>query len=103
MTNKQLKNKIKKSFEEKTPDILDGIKKDVENETQIKAPLTKIGLRKLVDRCERLSKSNIKVQKILLETAIINNWKNVYLPREEELQAVSNELRDDFRSLLGLE
>lgn len=67
------------------------------------APLTKTGLEKLIERCMRLSKENIRIQKLLLETAIINNWKNVYLPREEELQAVNNEVVDDLKSMFGLE
>lgn len=67
------------------------------------APLTEIGLEKLVARCERLSKNNPKVQKAILEAAIINNWKNVYLPRESELAAISEEFRDEFKSMFGLE
>ena len=100
---KELNNELLMVLNTKDEELLELYQEYIQMRDNIKAPLTKIGLRKLVDRCERLSKSNIKVQKILLETAIINNWKNVYLPREEELQAVSNELRDDFRSLLGLE
>ena len=67
------------------------------------APLTESGLEKLVERCERLSKGNVKVQRLLLESAIINNWKNVYPPREEEIQAANQEVADELRSLFGLE
>lgn len=67
------------------------------------APLTESGLEKLVERCERLSKNNIEIQKVLLENAIINNWKNVYLPRETELEAISADMRNEFKALLGLE
>ena len=69
----------------------------------IKAPLTIEGLHKLISRCERLSKNNIRVQKALLETAIINSWKNVYLPREEELKSITNETIDDLKSMFGLD
>jgi hypothetical protein len=69
----------------------------------IKAPLTPVGLKKLVDRCRRLAKKDVRIEKILLETALINNWKNVYLPREEELQAVRNETIEDLRVLFGLD
>ena len=48
----------------------------------INAPLTKRGLKMLIDRVDRLSGFNLEVQKQLLETAIINNWKNVYSPNE---------------------
>lgn len=67
------------------------------------APLTEIGLEKLVDRCERLSKYNVKIQKAILEAAIINNWKNVYLPRESELDAITTEFKDEFKAFFGLE
>lgn len=69
----------------------------------INAPLTENGLEKLVERCNRLSKNNVRVQKVLLENAIINNWKNVYLPRETELQALNQDVVEDFKSLLGLD
>jgi hypothetical protein len=69
----------------------------------IDAPLTKTGLEKLIERCKRLSKDNIRIQRLLLESAIINNWKNVYLPRETEVQAVNKEVIDDLKSMFGLE
>jgi hypothetical protein len=56
----------------------------VEMRKGINAPLTKRGLEMLITRCERLSEFNTSVQKALLETAIINNWRNVYAPRAEE-------------------
>ena len=67
------------------------------------APITSAGLKNLVERCNRLSKNNVRVQKVLLETAIINNWKNVYLPREEEINALNQDAVNDFKNLLGLE
>lgn len=66
-------------------------------------PLSEIGLVKLIERCERLSKNNIKVQKAILEAAIINNWKNVYLPRESELEAISADLRQEMIGFFGLD
>lgn len=67
------------------------------------APLSDIGLVKLIERCKRLSKDNVRIEKLILETAIINNWKNVYLPREEEIQATNQEVIEDLRNLFGLE
>ena len=67
------------------------------------APLTPKALEMLIARCERLSKNNIRVQKLLLENAIINGWKNVFLPKESELESVTQEYKDDIRQLLGLE
>lgn len=56
----------------------------IEMRKDIKSPLTRRGLEMLITRCERLSDFNIGIQKALLETAIINNWRNVYTPRAEE-------------------
>ena len=67
------------------------------------APLTAKGLEMLIARCERLSKNNVRVQKLLLENAIINGWKNVFLPKESELETITQEYRDDIKSLLGIE
>lgn len=66
------------------------------------APLSARALQMLITRCERLSKNNIKVQKLLLENAIINGWKNVFLPKESELESIGDEYREDMRALLGL-
>ena len=40
----------------------------------------------LIQRCERLSNFDYELQKALVEAAIINNWKNVYLPNEQDIQ-----------------
>ena len=66
-------------------------------------PLSPKALEMLIARCERLSKNNIRVQKLLLENAIINGWKNVFLPKESELENVTQEYKDDIKSLLGIE
>ena len=67
------------------------------------APLDARALKMLIARCERLSKANVRVQKLLLENAIINGWKNVFLPNESELEGVNNEYKDDIKNLLGIE
>ena len=64
----------------------------------MKMPLTKRGLEMLIARCDRLSNFNVRVQKVLLETAIINNWKNVYLPKDEEIKAANKEVLDELKS-----
>lgn len=64
----------------------------------MKMPLTKRGLQMLINRCERLSNFNIRVQKVLLETAIINNWKNVYLPKEEEVREANREVLEELKN-----
>lgn len=64
---------------------------------EIEAPMTERGLEMLVHRCERLSGMSDKKQKLLLEAAIINNWKNVYHPKGNEVkEEVMRELKDFY-------
>jgi hypothetical protein len=101
---KHLLNKIYDILNTNEDDELLWLYKDyIKMRDEIGAPLTETGLEKLVERAKRLSKNNIKIEKLLLETALINNWKNVYLPREEEIGAVNSEVANDLRALFGLE
>ena len=65
------------------------------------SPLTIKGMRMLFDRCERLSEYNVDVQKALLETALINNWRNVYAPKDEELKGKNAAVEEKRRFYLG--
>lgn len=56
----------------------------IELREDIEAPLNDTGLIKLINRCERLSNGDIGLQHAMIEAAIINNWKNVYLPNEQD-------------------
>lgn len=100
---KYLEDKICIILNTKDMELLELYKQYIKVREDINAPLSEVGLVKLVERVERLSKHNVKIQKIILETAIINNWKNVYLPREEEVQAATNEVKDELRAMFGLE
>ena len=64
----------------------------------INAPLSPRGLKMLITRCVNLSHDNIKVQKLILENAIMNQWKNVYRPKEEEIQARLNAEHNDIKN-----
>lgn len=70
---------------------------------EMDAPLTPKGLQMLIKRCERLSKNNIRVQRLLLENSLLNGWKNVFLPTETEIELASNETRADLKELFGLD
>lgn len=70
---------------------------------EINSALTPIGLKKLVERVDKLSNSNVRIKRLLLETATIKNWKNVYLPNESELENLNKETQRDLRELLGLD
>lgn len=58
----------------------------IEMRESIEAAISEKGLKMLMNRCERLSNGDIVLQKALLEAAIINNWKNIYLPNEQDLE-----------------
>ena len=67
------------------------------------APLNETSLEKLIHRAKRLSNNNVMVEKVLLESAIINNWKNVYPPRESEIARLNADLQNTMRDMFGLE
>lgn len=52
---------------------------------EIEAPISAKGIYKLIDRNERLTNGDVFLQRALLETAIINQWKNIYLPNEQDV------------------
>jgi hypothetical protein len=56
----------------------------IEMRRNIGSPITERGLKMLIDRAYRLSGFDLPTHIQLLETAIINNWKNVYLPGDME-------------------
>lgn len=56
----------------------------IEMRESIGSPLTPTGLITLIQRCHRLTGYNINKQRIMLETATINGWKNVYSPNGED-------------------
>ena len=58
----------------------------IEMRYNISAPISKRGLSMLINRLARLSNFDTKLQIEMLENAVLNNWKSVYLPtdRDEE-------------------
>ena len=75
----------------------------IEMRRNIKKPLTKRGLKMLINRCERITNFNIREQKQMLEAAIINNWHSVYLPNEvkEERQEIQKKKIDELKDFYG--
>ena len=101
--NKEKINTDKLNKDEKNIDInigdysslLDEVKNDqlrnlyvdyIEMRRNIGSPITLRGLSMLMTRWERIAVGHIEKQKRLLETAIINGWKNVYEPKEDEVK-----------------
>lgn len=63
------------------------------------APLTKQGLKMLIKRCERLSEFNVSVQKAMVETALIQGWKNVFSPKAEEQKGTLNSVAEEHAKI----
>lgn len=59
----------------------------IENRFNQNAPISRKGLLLLIERVRELAGLDIEKQQELLKIAIINNWKNVYLSREDEKRA----------------
>jgi hypothetical protein len=68
------------------------------NET---SPLTPKGLKMLIARGYRLSEFNPNIHKGIVETAIINNWQNIYAPKPEERMNRSSVLESHGKILFG--
>lgn len=69
----------------------------------IKSPLTEQGLERLVKRAKKLSKGSEMIEKEMLASSIRNNWKDIYLPREEELKIIQEEGTSELRAFYGLD
>jgi hypothetical protein len=69
----------------------------------IKSPLTEQGLERLVKRAKKLSKGSEMIEKEMLEASIRNNWKDIYLPKEEELRIIREEGTSELRAFYGLD
>ena len=85
------------------PELIALYREYIVSRENMKAPLNETSLEKLVARAKRLSKNNVMIEKVLLETAIINGWKNIYMPREQEIEAINSSVAQDLKSLFGLE
>ena len=87
----------------KDGELLELYQQYIQLREDMKAPLNETSLEKLISRAKKLSNNNIRIEKVLLENAIINNWKNVYPPRESELARLNDDLQNELRDLFGLE
>lgn len=74
----------------------------LEMRKEIGAPLSMRGLKMLLTRIEKLSDNNINVQRLMLENAIQNQWKNVYRPKDQEIEAAGKALKNELKSFYGI-
>ncbi len=85
------------------PSLIPLFKEYLEIRKSIQAPLTDRGLKMLITRCDKLSNSNVVVQRLMLENAIMNQWKNVYKPKEQEISAALEVQVNELKSFYGLQ
>lgn len=62
----------------------------------IRAPMTECAVESLIRRVNDLEPNNVGRQKKLLETAILNGWKNVYPVRDERAPSNANGRQSAF-------
>lgn len=82
-------------------DLAELYKDYVEWRATTDTPLTAQGFKMLIKRCERLSEFNVSVQKAMVETALIQGWKNVFAPKVEEQKGINEVLEEHGRILFG--
>ena len=74
----------------------------IEMRKEIGAPISMRGLKMLLTRVEKLSDNNINVQRLMLENAIQNQWKNVYRPKDQEIEAAGKALKNELKTFYGI-
>jgi hypothetical protein len=74
----------------------------LEMRKEIGVELTERGLKLLLSRLEKLSNNNINIQRLMLENATQNQWKNVYRPKEQEIKATTTAIQNDLKSFYGI-
>lgn len=80
------------------PQLIPLYKQYFEIRKSINAPLTAKGMKMLQTRCMKLSNGNTVVQKLMLENAIMNQWKNIYKPKQQEIEAALTAQIDELKS-----
>ena len=95
LSNKELKELNKEKEENELSvyqDILEEIKDKelkqlyidyIDMRKTISSPVSKRALSMLVDRCARMANFDVALQREMIEAAVINNWKSVYLPKTD--------------------
>lgn len=84
------------------PAILPLFKEYLEIRKSIGTPLDKKGITMLIKRLIKLSNGNTVVQRLMLENAILNRWKNIYKPKEQEIAANLEAQLNELKSFYGL-
>ena len=98
-----LYNKLLYELNTKDMELVELYQEYINIRENIKSPLTEQGLERLVKRAKKLSKGSEMIEKEMLAASIRNNWKDIYLPREEELKIIQEEGTSELRAFYGLD
>ena len=74
----------------------------LEMRKEIGVELTERGLKLLLSRLDKLSNNNITMQRLMLENATMNKWKNIYRPKDQEIEAASKALVENLKSFYNI-
>ena len=77
-------------------------KEYLEMRAEMKMPLSMRGIKALTNRLEDLSSGNVQIQRLMLSNATQNQWKNIFRPSDQEIEAASKALVESLRSLYGI-
>lgn len=67
----------------------------IEMRYNMQAPISKRALSMLINRLARLSNFDSRLQREMLENAILNNWKSVYLPSDRDSEFSGTQYQKD--------
>lgn len=96
-------NELNLYIEERADASIQSLFKEyLEMRKEIEAPLSLRGLKMLLTRVEKLSNGNVTVQKLMLENAIQNQWKNVYRPKDQEIEAANQANMNELKSFYNI-
>lgn len=98
-----LYNKLLYELNTKDMELVELYQEYINIRETIKSPLTEQGLERLVKRAKKLSKGSEMIEKEMLAASIRNNWKDIYLPKEEELKIIQEEGTSELRAFYGLD
>ena len=84
------------------PALIPIYKEYLETRKSIQAPLSERGLKMLITRVDKLSNGSYLVQKLMLENAIMNQWKNVYKPKDQEIASIRTAEQNELKAFYGI-
>lgn len=109
-TNELRTKGIEEGYYEQFQDILEHIKDIelrnlyvdfVESRHNNGYPMTPRSLSMLINRAARITNFDVKLEKQILEEAIIQGWKNVYLPKEQPEAMIENDIITELKEFYG--